>query len=639
MSQAVGVAVDGLGNSYVASEVIYVAGGYHTAAQITKLSTSGVILWSQNVPSSSIYFRPVGIAADPAGNAYLAATDFSAGKGLLYKYDTNGAFLGSRPTAVPGSPYFPIMAGVVFDPATSRLYGAQSVSNGGYGLMAMEFDLDLNLLSTATVYDAGFYDDAIGVAVDRSGDVYVGGNQFRTTFPYGYRAQTVKFKPHLAGPPVYDNAFSGSLDFPFFFGSAVDPAGNASVSGNASLPSDEGGEGVLVRWDAVGAPRTPIAFLHQPVSALDDFVAVAADAGGNAYVSDFSADWATRYSSVGRVIKYDARGNLLWNIVAFDAFTYAPGNTIAVDDRGGVYVAGTTGTSYSNARAVVAKYSQPQTSSLKITLGASHVQPASGISGVSLPGDTKATVEIDVVDGSGNPVSGQTTLNVSVAEVPFSGGHAHDDGRPVGTLSGQGVGASSAVVATTDANGRLFLVYASTSIGGQETISATLASDPNISTSVVMNIAIQDTGGLPLIDLSNFAIPSMRLTGSQGMTTYKKCAGAALQHPLNHWASGDTFARVVTAVNEFYDETGIMLGVNDMSLVTGGVFDICSDWQPVHKCHRAGNSVDIDRGGLSDLLLQRLVKVMADHGGQRVREGSIHFEFPGAETCFGKGGL
>ncbi len=88
-----------------------------------------------------------------------------------------------------------------------------------------------------------------------------------------------------------------------------------------------------------------------------------------------------------------------------------------------------------------------------------------------------------------------------------------------------------------------------------------------------------------------------------------------------------------------------------MSLESGGLFDICGDWQLTtfinsrgkivrkgHACHRGGNSIDIDAGGLTKAQIQSLTKTMNQFGGQRAPEASIHYQFPGAETCFGTGG-
>ncbi len=70
------------------------------------------------------------------------------------------------------------------------------------------------------------------------------------------------------------------------------------------------------------------------------------------------------------------------------------------------------------------------------------------------------------------------------------------------------------------------------------------------------------------------------------------------------------------------------MGINDMSLISGGLFDVNHDWKPPHNLHRIGRSVDIDRcataGGSSILVNQALLdQIMAANGGRRIVEKSL----------------
>jgi hypothetical protein len=90
---------------------------------------------------------------------------------------------------------------------------------------------------------------------------------------------------------------------------------------------------------------------------------------------------------------------------------------------------------------------------------------------------------------------------------------------------------------------------------------------------------------------------------------------------------------------------GSRLGINDMSLPKGGLFDICSTWLPPHKMHRRGTSVDLDHnsyyasGATGPSIVQDLPRfldnVAALLGLSRIKEdkpiaqgGSIHYECP-----------
>ena len=50
----------------------------------------------------------------------------------------------------------------------------------------------------------------------------------------------------------------------------------------------------------------------------------------------------------------------------------------------------------------------------------------------------------------------------------------------------------------------------------------------------------------------------------------------------------------------FYQEFDKPLHVNDMSLVSGGLFDINDNWQTPHSMHRDGRNADLNRSTMSD---------------------------------------
>ncbi len=157
--------------------------------------------------------------------------------------------------------------------------------------------------------------------------------------------------------------------------------------------------------------------------------------------------------------------------------------------------------------------------------------------------------------------------------------------------------------------------------------------------------------------LTNFAAITSdiwRLTGNTGSTTYWKCDGTVIHHPANHYGTSYTLRQLQLAIRDFAQWSGtergyghyLVLGVNDMSLIYGGMFDICSDWTPPgHDSHRRGTSVDIsssawryDGVGLPiDLkttlardgftLLKHLTDIMENQHGTRELEEPIHYKF------------
>lgn len=153
--------------------------------------------------------------------------------------------------------------------------------------------------------------------------------------------------------------------------------------------------------------------------------------------------------------------------------------------------------------------------------------------------------------------------------------------------------------------------------------------------------------------LDNFADTESniwRLTGNTGKTGYSKCYGAAIEHPVNHFLKSSVKDSLQKAIADYFVWTGtqqganenLVLHLNDMSLLYGGLFDICGDWEPGHKSHRLG--VDLDIGSTAHVfnnsddpinleeeenyyLLQELVATIRDRGGQWIKSIGLHFRF------------
>ena len=613
---------------------VYIAGyDAYGSACLMHFSADGHPLWFAPVTGSQSYIEVAGLSVDAAGNAYVSITDGDGypGTAFLVKYGPGGAQMQSVQMPIPAGVGTTFGAGTVFDRARGIVYAAEyyGAPNGPTALIAAYTPA---LSQTAKKTMLGFTEAS--ASADSAGNVYLGGSEAGAT---GWVYRAAKFSPGLA-------SMSWTATMPFPVTRFSRETNTADFNGGMVFLGLERGSGlrpayVLRRVTAgsgIGASASvPNALIGYTLS-----------------TDPQSAVYMRGYDSRGTLglLKVAASGTLAWGLSDGCSRFMQLG---APAKGGKVYTYGYDEISQPHT-AYLARYSQGGGQQLKIVLGAPTVSPASPptIPRVALAGNPNTSVEIDLVDSAGNPVAQQTAINVSVSETAFSGGHAHDNARPVGSLSGTGITAGSSVSGTTDANGKLFLVYTSTTVGGQEKITATLASDASVSTSAVVTVAVVDRDGSQLFDMSTLPNSYMQLTGGTGTTSYPPCLGHALEHPSNHWATRGTVARVISAIGEFYDTTHIKLRVNDMSLADGGLLDICGDWQLTtyyspklkrtdvkgHKCHRGGNSIDIGRSNLTEEQILRLTTIMNGAGGEAVNEGPIHFQFPGLETCYGTGG-
>jgi len=224
-----------------------------------------------------------------------------------------------------------------------------------------------------------------------------------------------------------------------------------------------------------------------------------------------------------------------------------------------------------------------------------------------------------------------------------AGGHVHDT-RPAeayGSLEmPAGPKVSRCTVAAFDPEGvgSCTVPYHSSEVSGIETIVARATGFNDAQTGVMVQV-----GGL-----ENLA---------QVSTNFWRLTGRTTTHPDNHWGRADTVENIQLVALDFLEYscdilgTCATLGINDMSLPQGGLFDICGTWNSAstcanapnggHRWHRTGTGVDMDRAACVDPNLQGTCEsvVQVDRvfiqqrctlrgQGRLAREASFHCEWP-----------
>jgi hypothetical protein len=297
---------------------------------------------------------------------------------------------------------------------------------------------------------------------------------------------------------------------------------------------------------------------------------------------------------------------------------------------------------------------------LKIVMtGPREVRPLIPEEIIKLPGNqgsiipSRAMTELRVqLTRGGDRVSGHPFTLLS-DYVDGSGGHDHTSPRRPRTLDNYGSfalkqatpsQASNPFKGTTSVSQEGNIVYTASVFGdrmlfrAQSKESALLWDTLSIAERVE---ALLDFAEAPVSGYWN-------LTGNTGHTAYKKCPNTQIEHRRNHYGSALLVEELQLAILDFFDWTAteeggeepLKLGVNDMSLEQGGLFDICADWLPGHKYHRSGASVDIDRVAEKYespgefVLLQlyqakKLTSIMESRRGKQYPEPSIHYGFGG----------
>ncbi|MBI1897800.1 MAG: SBBP repeat-containing protein [Acidobacteria bacterium] len=369
------IAVDESGNAYVTGistsvDFLSAPGTFAKSPGsgdvfVIKLNAAGGTVWSAYLGGRVIDFG-TGVAVDASGNVYVGG--------------------------VTRSPDFPVS-----EDAFRRAYGGTGTP--GDAMTAGDgFVAKLNTTGTALLYSTYLggdgLDNVLAIAVDASGNAYVTGSTKSTNFPTSFGAwhtvhsgsaepellQTgdvfiTKVNP-LGTALVYSTLAGGSYD-EAGLGIAVDPAGNAVVTGfttSPNFPLRTGLQEAIGGWGGQNNFRTGDAFLLKLNAAASDLVfstylggrrddvgfGVAVDGAGNIIVtgSTLSDTFATT-SSAFQTAYRGAGGEIFWS--AGDCFVakFTPagartwstllGGTqddrctaVAVDRDGNVYVTGNT---------------------------------------------------------------------------------------------------------------------------------------------------------------------------------------------------------------------------------------------------------------------------------------------------------
>ena len=191
------------------------------------------------------------------------------------------------------------------------------------------------------------------------------------------------------------------------------------------------------------------------------------------------------------------------------------------------------------------------------------------------PQKTTATFYAVCLDESNNIIP-NCSVSLSNGFDVNTGGHNHNNGtRPTSAY-----GSLSSTGGSTGSNGHLPFTFTASRVGGWEWIKVCVDDTDNCSTDLVR------------IRYSNISSYSGHSTNA--------FIGSTTTHPSNHHGTLSFRNAVSSVTQQYHNEfscysTYQRVGVNDMALVFGGVFDLYPDgpqWVPGHKTHDRGKAAD-----------------------------------------------
>jgi len=165
------------------------------------------------------------------------------------------------------------------------------------------------------------------------------------------------------------------------------------------------------------------------------------------------------------------------------------------------------------------------------------------------------------------------TVTLTLTAVRFSGGHAHDTDRAPGSFAFPGRVRTMTLV--TDAAGKATFTFYPPEAGGRYVITAVAA------------------GASDAVDTIPVRLELQRLVQSGHMAF----TGEVDPHKDSHYVTQMMADGLAALADSVYARYGHTLGVNDESLVDGGIFDIAGNWTRPHCSHRNGRGADVQTTG------------------------------------------
>ena len=283
------MAVDGSGNVYVTGKSIG-SGGWEDYATV-KYNTNGNQLWAKqyNGPGND-YDEATAITVDTSGNVYV--TGMSVGSGgwedyATVKYNSAGNQLWVKRYNRPGD-NFDIATAIAVD-TLGNVYVTGGV---GYGVdytvdsdyATVKYNSAGNQLWVRIYNGTGDdYDEASSIAVDSLGNIYVTGG----SYGYGTWNDIATIKYDSNGNELWVNRYNGPANsYDDAIALAIDESGNVFVTGSSG-GSGTGDDYITIKYHTNGYELW-VKQYNGPANGDDLAYAIAVDESENVYITGLS---------------------------------------------------------------------------------------------------------------------------------------------------------------------------------------------------------------------------------------------------------------------------------------------------------------------------------------------------------------
>ena len=303
-----------------------------------------------------------GIAVDSSGNVYITGKTESEGAGgsdfLIAKYDSSGAIQWQRTF---GGTSDDQGYGVTVD-SSGNVYVVGFTYSAGSGLqdwLIAKYNAS-GTIQWQRVLGGTNYDVAQSVAVDSSGNVYVTGHTGTT----GTDDDVLIVKFNASGTIQWQRKLGG-IGYEYGYGIALDSSGNVYIGGQTGSTGAGQNDFLIAKYNSGGSIQWQRTLGG---TGNDSGQAVAVDSSGNVYITGYQESaGAGSYDFL--IAKYNTSGTIQWQRT-LGGTGVDFGRAIAVDSSGNVYVTGQSHSVGANAPDfIIAKYNTSGTIQWQRTLG------------------------------------------------------------------------------------------------------------------------------------------------------------------------------------------------------------------------------------------------------------------------------
>lgn len=341
-----GVAVDSSGNVYVAGDFFadYVEADDWTFLDIwlRKYNASGGTVWTKTYNQSDGYTDEYGyaVAVDSSGNVYVAGsqTDESLiADGVVIKYDSSGNVTWTATYSGTANDNDEALGIAVDSSGNVYVAGYEMTAGSGNDIWVSKLDSGGDTTWTKKYSGAAGDDDrGASIAVDSYGNVYAAGYETVTDQSTNVWVRKYDSSGNVTWTKTYNSDTNGG---DLANGITVDSSGNVYVTGSAAITA--GSTDVWVRkYDSDG--DTVWTQTYDGGVGSDIGYAIAVDSSGNVYATGSTS--VTNQKTDVWVRKYDSDGDTVWTQTYNNPIlnSWEVGFGIAVSSNGGVYVTGDT---------------------------------------------------------------------------------------------------------------------------------------------------------------------------------------------------------------------------------------------------------------------------------------------------------